>query len=239
MTLKSSGLSLRQCKYCLRWFERSTFPPRSARCKECLRAKSREFSRTLEQVQKQKDRRANHTPEQREAERARGRRKYANRTPEQIQRDYERRQSRKEIDNARSRDLRAQSPERRSRQRFSVWKSALKLNYGITPEIHLAMYEDQGGKCYFCDADRPGRGKRGLAVDHDKETGFVRGLLCRPCNAGWVDEYKGLPREYRDSPRSNAYLIRGETGEYVESIKRRLASRGSLNESSATPANLG
>lgn len=122
------------------------------------------------------------------------------------------------------------------RQKISGWKSILKHQYAITPEIHLAMYEDQGGKCYFCDADRPGRGKRGLAVDHDKETGLVRGLLCRPCNAGWVDEYKKLPKEYRDSSRTNAYLLRGETGEYVESIKRRLASRGSLNESSATRA---
>ena len=106
------------------------------------------------------------------------------------------------------------------RVKFSVWKSNLKHKYGITPEIHQAMYEDLGGKCYFCDDHR-----RGLAVDHDKETGFVRGLLCRPCNAGWVDEYKKLPEEYRDSPRTNDYLRRGETGDYVESIKLRLARR--------------
>ena len=110
------------------------------------------------------------------------------------------------------------------RQKVSGWKSKLKHQYGITPEIYHAMYEGQDGKCYFCDTDRPRRGKRGLAIDHDKETGFVRGLLCRPCNAGWVDEYKRLPKECQDSPRTNAYLIRGEAGDYVESIKRRLAS---------------
>ena len=106
----------------------------------------------------------------------------------------------------------------------SVWKSKLRHEYDITPEIHQVMYEDQGGKCYFCDVERSSRGKRGLAVDHDKETGFVRGLLCRPCNANWVDEYKKLPRELQDSPRTNAYLLRGETGDYIEGIKRRLAS---------------
>ena len=111
------------------------------------------------------------------------------------------------------------------RLKVSVWKSKLKHQYGITPEIHRAMYEDQGGKCYFCDGHRPSRGKGGLAIDHDKVTGFVRGLLCRPCNAGWVDEYKRLPTEYQDSPRTNAYLLRGETGNYVESIKWRLASQ--------------
>ena len=223
MTLENSGLSLRQCKYCLRWFERATFPLKSARCKECLLARARELSRTPEQVQKRKERRANHTPEQRVGERERGRHKYANRTPEQKRRDYERRQSRKDIDNTRSRELRAQSPERRAKQRYSVWKSTLKFKYDITPEIYDAMYEDQGGKCYFC-SDGPGRGKGRLAVDHDRDTGFVRGLLCRPCNAGWPDEYNKLPKEFQDSPRTNTYLLRGMAGDYVESIKQRLVS---------------
>lgn len=107
------------------------------------------------------------------------------------------------------------------RLKISVWKSKLKHEYGITPEIHQAMYDEQGGRCYFCNEHRPSRGKRGLAIDHDKETGFVRGLLCRPCNANWVDEYKRLP--YQDSPRTNAYLLRGATGDYVDSIRQRLA----------------
>ena len=110
------------------------------------------------------------------------------------------------------------------RQKISLWKSKLKHQYGITPEIYQAMYEDQGGKCYFCDDDRPVSGKGRLAVDHDKDTEFVRGLLCRPCNANWVDEYKKLPEEWRDSPRTNKYLRRGENGDYVERIKRRLAN---------------
>ena len=112
---------------------------------------------------------------------------------------------------------------------FSVWKSKLKHEYGITPEIHQAIYEDQAGKCFFCGEHRPSRGPGGLVVDHDheKETGFVRGLLCQPCNANFIDEYKNLPREYQDSPRTNAYLLRGETGDYIESIRQRLASSAS------------
>ena len=220
-TLKTSR---KQCNNCNRWFERTTFPERSARCSECHRDRARELSRKPEQVQKRKERRANRTQEQREAERERGRSKYANRTPEQQQKDTQRRQSRKEIDNARSRELRTQSAERRSRQAFSVWKSMLKHKYRITPEIHQAIYEEQAGKCYFCYAHRPSRGPTGLVIDHDKENGFVRGLLCRQCNANYVDEYRKLPKEFQDSPLTNDYLLRGETGHYIESIRRHLAS---------------
>ena len=212
---------LKQCKNCGQWFDKASFPAKRGWCRECVRTKARELSRRPDQVQKRKERRANFTPEQQEAERRRGRRRYANRTPEQEQRAQDRRQARKEIDNARARELRAQSPERKKRQHDSVYKSKLKHEYGITPEIHELMYKDQEGKCYFCDKEKRMRGRGCLVIDH-KKGGFVRGLLCQPCNANYIDEYKRLPREFQDSPRANAYLRRGETGEYVESIKKRL-----------------
>jgi hypothetical protein len=53
--------------------------------------------------------------------------------------------------------------------------------YGITSEQYEALYEAQGGVCWIC---RRASGKvRKLAVDHDHKTGYVRGLLCRPCNS--------------------------------------------------------
>ena len=107
------------------------------------------------------------------------------------------------------------------KQKVSRWKSVLKRKYGITPAVHEAIYKDQNGRCYFCDEPKPSKGTSGLGVDHDQVTGFVRGLLCRSCNANWVDEYRKLPPEYQDSPRTNAYLRRGETGHYIKSIKRR------------------
>lgn len=109
--------------------------------------------------------------------------------------------------------------------KHSTWKSTLKHKYGITLEIYDAMHEEQGRGCYFCDKPGPNRGRGKLVVDHDKETGFVRGLLCRPCNANFIDEYKDLPEDRQDFPRANAYLLRGK-GEYIEGIKRRLASGG-------------
>ena len=60
--------------------------------------------------------------------------------------------------------------------------------YGITLEDYDRMYESQNGVCAIClkpettkDRWRRGGIKR-LAVDHDHETGAVRGLLCDRCN---------------------------------------------------------
>ena len=54
--------------------------------------------------------------------------------------------------------------------------------YGVTPEDWDAMFEQQGGRCALCNAEQCPTGRR-FAVDHDHETGDVRGLLCYRCNA--------------------------------------------------------
>jgi hypothetical protein len=64
-------------------------------------------------------------------------------------------------------------------QRLAHGRWILKT-YGITLEQYEALYEAQGGFCYICER-ATGKTKR-LAVDHDHETGYVRGLLCGPCN---------------------------------------------------------
>ena len=66
----------------------------------------------------------------------------------------------------------------------------LKTQYNLTLEDYEAMHEAQGGGCAICgEAEDTGRL---LAVDHDHETGLVRGLLCTRCNTGL-----GL---FRDNP---------------------------------------
>lgn len=59
---------------------------------------------------------------------------------------------------------------------------ALEQKYGVTKEMFDAMLAAQDGRCAICRTDSPG--KRGFGVDHDHETGRVRGLLCNLCNAG-------------------------------------------------------
>src|SRR5687768_13778244 len=55
----------------------------------------------------------------------------------------------------------------------------LRRRFGITIEQYEQLLEAQGGVCGICG--RP-PGKLRLAVDHNHETGEVRGLLCSDCN---------------------------------------------------------
>jgi hypothetical protein len=62
----------------------------------------------------------------------------------------------------------------------SLRKTHLKKKYGMTLEDYERMLEAQGGGCAICG--RPPREDISLHVDHDHETGLIRGLLCFPCN---------------------------------------------------------
>ena len=69
----------------------------------------------------------------------------------------------------------------RNRDHYRAYLHAYKLRqYGLTPEEYEALLEKQDGHCAICLAP-PETNKR-LAVDHDHETGAVRGLLCFRCN---------------------------------------------------------
>lgn len=63
----------------------------------------------------------------------------------------------------------------------AAWARGIRERYGLTPEQYWALYEAQGGVCYICQR-ATGKARR-LAVDHDHQTGYVRGLLCKPCNS--------------------------------------------------------
>lgn len=70
---------------------------------------------------------------------------------------------------------------RKSKTRDSAWERRLMAVYGITAAMYWAIYELQGGVCYICRRAK-GSAKKKLSVDHCHKTGFVRGLLCGPCN---------------------------------------------------------
>lgn len=59
----------------------------------------------------------------------------------------------------------------------------LQRRYGLTSNEFDALAEKQGGKCAICAGVEQVQRKRRLSVDHDHDTGEVRGLLCSRCNS--------------------------------------------------------
>lgn len=63
-------------------------------------------------------------------------------------------------------------------------KSMLKIQYGMTMQRYDEMLAAQGGVCAVCARPPAGQRDKYLHIDHDHETGAVRGLLCHLCNVG-------------------------------------------------------
>lgn len=81
----------------------------------------------------------------------------------------------------------------------------LRESFGMTVDDYIKLFEDQDGKCAICGNGTNGN-KKNFCVDHDHETGKVRGLLCHNCNVS-----VGLMKE---SP-----LLLRKAAEYLESFK--------------------
>lgn len=62
----------------------------------------------------------------------------------------------------------------------------LRREFGITLEDYQSLHRSQDGKCAICGSTESRVRKSGkredLMVDHDHETGEIRGLLCHRCN---------------------------------------------------------
>jgi len=59
-----------------------------------------------------------------------------------------------------------------------IWK--LKTQYGLTLEQYTYMVKQVNYRCQICGI----KPKNILDIDHDHNTGRIRGLLCRHCNHG-------------------------------------------------------
>ncbi len=82
-------------------------------------------------------------------------------------------------------------------------KSKLRTQYGISLETYDAMMEEQKWHCPICGVElNKEETATSPRIDHNHETGQVRGILCMKCNSGL-----GM---FKDSPlllmRAAAYL---------------------------------
>jgi len=59
----------------------------------------------------------------------------------------------------------------------------LKYKYGVTKEDYDRMFKEQNGVCGICKQAETSIRSLYLSIDHNHETGKVRGLLCRNCNS--------------------------------------------------------
>lgn len=65
--------------------------------------------------------------------------------------------------------------------RARTLSSGNKFRYGITTDEKDQLFASQGHCCAVCFSKNPGN-VHGWHIDHDHETGKVRGILCHPCN---------------------------------------------------------
>lgn len=100
-------------------------------------------------------------------------------------------------------------------------RAARGLPYRPSPHLVDDLWTTQEGKCALCDV-RFDRIKRPV-VDHDHETGLVRGLLCTNCNLrlGHFEKFVGST-ELRDLQYSD-FAVRARA--YLAASSRRPASK--------------
>lgn len=94
-------------------------------------------------------------------------------------------------------EWRAKAENTRNRRKHSY-----KHKYSISMEEYNEMFIGQRGLCMICENPESTKNRKTgqtqwLAVDHDHETGKVRGLLCGSCNRAlglFKDETENLKR---------------------------------------------
>lgn len=59
-----------------------------------------------------------------------------------------------------------------------------KMEYGLEYGEFQKKLNEQGGGCAICGETSPTKGRGGFHVDHCKQSGVVRGILCHNCNIG-------------------------------------------------------
>jgi len=91
-------------------------------------------------------------------------------------------------------------------EEFNIWRDGirhptcrtcvtdlrLQRKFDITLSQYEEMLAEQDGVCAICHGEEPYPEDRRLPVDHDHDSGEVRGLLCYSCNTklAWFEKYQ-------------------------------------------------
>ena len=71
-------------------------------------------------------------------------------------------------------------PANKARYAKYARRTNLKRYYGISEDEYEQILKDQDFVCAICNEPS----EKTLAIDHDHNTGRIRGLLCHRCNTG-------------------------------------------------------
>lgn len=64
--------------------------------------------------------------------------------------------------------------------------------YGLTDVTIAKLFAEQDGKCPICENELPFEKSRKWVIDHNHDTGKVRGILCHACNRA-LGQFKDSP----------------------------------------------
>ena len=111
------------------------------------------------------------------------------------------------------------------KKKISDRKSHLKRTYGLTIEQYDAMLEAQAGVCAICG--KPPRNGYVLHVDHDHETGAIRGLLHFTCNnlLGDAEDDARVLRAAAEYVEAADPRVREEVGRAQERVRALVLSQ--------------
>jgi len=172
---------LKQCTQCKEWKSRDLFNKRAAKadglqseCRACHTERCRKYKKenpekVAESLRKSREK---HRDEINEKARA-----YAQQNRQKI-RECCRKSRLNNLEQYRERE-RAYYHANKGKIR----EKTLKAKYGITLSQYNMILSMQEFKCACCGKEDSG-GNGSFNVDHDHDTGRIRGLLCQNCNAG-------------------------------------------------------
>ena len=72
--------------------------------------------------------------------------------------------------------------ERRAKEDVRAYQAKFMHEWKYGLKDYDALLAAQGGGCAVCGSVLPQKGRKRPHVDHDHETGEVRGILCHNCN---------------------------------------------------------
>ena len=93
------------------------------------------------------------------------------------------------------------------REKLKQRTRTIRWQYNLQADEYDAILAHQGGGCGVCGvlATQEKKEERAFLIDHDHNTGSIRGILCKRCNIGlaWLEkkEWRNMAEHYLRVPQ--------------------------------------